>query len=407
MRRNILRRGGLRTRLLITFGVLAFVFSAFTAAVFLNVVRTTLEAEQRRSALEQAASPAPPGTGAQQAQARKSEARVLDATARFLVLYLSLNAVLFLVVGAVWLTREVVRPVARLADAMSRADNPGAGFRSLRVDRDDELGDLTRSFNELMARIDKSEAKNADYVKRLEQAYADLERAQERLLTQEKLASLGRLSAGIAHEIGNPLSAITGYLGLLDTVDEQERTEAVARALAEAKRIDRIIRGLLAFARPGTGEASPQAAAAFVAGVAAGLRVQPLFKAIDLAVESEAGLPAIDTGGGRLEQVLVNLCVNAADAMEGKGTVTVKLTRSAGGGVRIAVEDTGPGIAPADLGRVFEPFYTTKPSGKGTGLGLAISHQIVTALRGAVWAENAEGGGARFVIELPPAAGVI
>jgi signal transduction histidine kinase len=405
MSRKFLRSGGLRTRLLVTFGMLAFVFSAFTATVFLNVERTILEAERRRA--EQAA-PAGGHAAARQpaVEAAQAEARILGATARFFVLYLALNGLLFLIVGAAWLTREVVRPVTRLADAMARVETAGAGYRGLAVDRDDELGDLTRSFNELMARIETSEAKNADYVRKLEAAYADLERAQERLLTQEKLASLGRLSAGIAHEIGNPLSAITGYLGLIEGADEPDRADSIARALAEARRIDRIIRGLLAFARPGTGEPTPQAPAPFVEGVVAGLRVQPLCKHIEITLTAEPELPVIDTGGGRLEQVLMNLCVNAADAMGGQGRIGVTLAKAAGG-VRITVEDTGPGIPPAELGRVFEPFYTTKPSDKGTGLGLAISHQIVTALRGALWAENAPAGGARFVIELPAHAGMI
>jgi signal transduction histidine kinase len=108
----------------------------------------------------------------------------------------------------------------------------------------------------------------------------------------------------------------------------------------------------------------------------------------------------VETASGRLEQVLFNLCINAADAMAGEGTLTLQAEQTSGR-IRICVADTGVGIQPEDMPNLFEPFFTTKPSDRGTGLGLAISHQIVSALGGKIWCESAPGEGARFWVELP------
>jgi signal transduction histidine kinase len=263
---------------------------------------------------------------------------------------------------------------------------------------------LFRSFNKLMGRVQEAEEKNLRYVAKLENAYQDLSTAQEQLIASEKLASLGRLSAGIAHEIGNPLSALSGYLSLaqkLSPAEDGESKEFIARALREAERIDRIIRGLLDFARPRKeGQAAAKPVAQLLDEVSETLRAQAMFQKIHWVLDYRSVDGVVETASGRLEQVLFNLCINAADAMAGEGTLTLQAEQTSGR-IRICVADTGVGIQPEDMPNLFEPFFTTKPSDRGTGLGLAISHQIVSALGGKIWCESAPGEGARFWVELP------
>lgn len=320
------------------------------------------------------------------------------------VLYLLINTLLVMMAAAFWLTRLVTRPVSRLATVMQGVAGPLLGFRPLNDEgRADEIGDLTRAFNELMLRIQTSEADNAKYVAKLEDAYRALEAAQERVILSEKLASMGRLSAGIAHEIGNPLAAVTGYLALLPRLGEgeaAERDEVLGRAAAELRRIDTIIRGLLDFARPRTQDAVTVAPGPLLAGIRDTLAGQTLFKSVVFMVDAPGDVPPVPTGGGRLEQVLVNLCINAADAMAGAGRITLA-ARAAGGGVELLVSDSGAGIRPEDLPHVFEPFFTTKAAGKGTGLGLAIAHEIVKALGGEISVGSQVGLGTTFRIVLP------
>lgn len=368
----------LRGKLFLTLFVLLTGFSLFSVVLFLRIERTVL--------------------------AGSVEAGLLRQTAGLFFLYLFLNTLVVLAVATYWLTRLVTRPVSRLAAGMRGVAGSLTGFRPLPAEgRRDEIGELTRAFNELMARIQSAETENAKYVAKLEDAYRALEAAQERVITAEKFASMGRLSAGIAHEIGNPLAAVTGYLALLPRLgeaDRAERDEILGRAAAELKRIDGIIRGLLDFSRPRTQDQAAADPAALLAGIRETLAGQALFGGVTFAVEAAAGLPPVPTGGGRLEQVLVNLCINAADAMNGAGRITLA-ARAHARGVELLVGDTGAGIRPEDLPHLFEPFFTTKAAGKGTGLGLAIAHEIVKALGGDIAVASQLGQGTTFRIVLP------
>lgn len=369
----------LRGKLFVTLFVLLTGFSLLSLVLFLRIESTVL--------------------------AGSVEGALLRQTAGLFFLYLFLNTLVVLAVAGYWLTRLVTRPVSRLATGMRGVAGPLTNFRTLADDgRADEIGELTRAFNELMLRIQKSEAENARYVTKLEDAYRALEAAQERVILSEKLASMGRLSAGIAHEIGNPLAAVTGYLALLPRLgpaESAERDEILARAAAELRRIDGIIRGLLDFARPRTQDAAAAAPDALLASIRETLAGQPLFKSIEFVVDAASSLPPVPTGGGRLEQVLVNLCINAADAMAGAGRITLAARAHDGGGVELLVSDTGAGIRGEDLPHIFEPFYTTKEAGKGTGLGLAIAHEIVKALGGEISVGSQVGHGTTFRIVLP------
>ncbi|HSN90672.1 MAG TPA: ATP-binding protein [Anaeromyxobacteraceae bacterium] len=315
-------------------------------------------------------------------------------------------AFLFVALGALALFRAVARPVDRMLAAAERLGPGEGGLPILHPPGEGPTPGLARAavaFERAALALAEERARLAAKVEELSRADRDLAEARESLLRSERLATVGRLAAGIAHEVGNPLGAIAGYASLararIGGGASAEAEDFLARIAAEASRIDGIVRGLLDFARP-----DPPALAAVAVGeaVEGALRlagVQARFRAVGVERDLPAGLPAVRADPGRLVQVLLNLLLNAGDAMGGRGTVSIS-ARAEGGRVEVAVADRGPGIAPADLPRVFDPFFTTKPPGEGTGLGLAICHRIVESFGGGIVAENREGGGARFRIVL-------
>ena len=264
------------------------------------------------------------------------------------------------------------------------------------------------------------------------------ERAQ--LVRAEKLASVGRLAAGVAHEIGNPLGAIAGYLHVLrrrasDVTGALEPIEGLER---ESGRIDRIVRGLLDYARPRSATPTTVDVNDVVRDAVELLSTQGVLRRVDVRLELDEGNPEVLGQRHDLEQAIVNLLLNAVDAMGTLGRLTVHterlprealrrpgvrralegtpvavehppatradiwLTNSvARDVVKIVVADSGPGIPDELLERIFDPFFTTKDPGKGTGLGLAIVARVVDNLGGAIWATSAREGGAAIHMLLP------
>ena len=231
----------------------------------------------------------------------------------------------------------------------------------------------------------------------------ELRRTQAQLIHAEKLSAVGELAAGVAHEINNPLTTILGEVQLLLLShlgrEVQDRLQVVSE---ETLRAARIVQNLLLFA----GRYPPQRSLSSVADQLQ--RVLDLkdyhLHTDDIGVEVHfEPAPPVWADENQLQQVFLNLIQNAHQAMKmahGRGTLVIWL-RALESGVRVEVQDDGPGISPADLPRIFDPFFTTKPPGVGTGLGLSISYRIVTEHGGRVWAENRPEGGATFVVELP------
>ncbi|WP_242392494.1 sensor histidine kinase [Anaeromyxobacter oryzisoli] len=225
---------------------------------------------------------------------------------------------------------------------------------------------------------------------------AALRNHQEQLVRSEKLAGIGRLAAGVAHEIDNPLGVILGYAKLLRKRAEGPLAEDLLVIEEEALRAKEIVDGLLDLSRP---IPAPNREPVDLRGVAedviARLREARLLEAVAVEVQGTArvlGHP------GKLRQVLVNLVRNAAEAAGPGGAVEVRIEER-GGAVEVAVDDSGPGIPPAARAKLFEPFFTTKP--QGTGLGLSVSRAIARAHGGELSAGEAPGGGARFALTLP------
>jgi PAS domain S-box-containing protein len=231
-----------------------------------------------------------------------------------------------------------------------------------------------------------------------------------RLAESDRLASLGRLAAGVAHEINNPLTLVSGYAELLrDSVADPQLREQAAVIVEEVQRIAGIVRNLLTFARQQPATAIPCDVNGIL-GRLCSLTASQFQKAkVELMLRCEPGLPQVVANPGELEQVFLNLMINALEAMPRGGRLTVD-TQCAhvdgGPWVEIRFADTGCGIKEEYIDRIFEPFFTTKEVGKGTGLGLSVSYGIVRKYGGTIDVSSEEGRGSVFVVRLPARAGV-
>jgi len=318
------------------------------------------------------------------------------------------------------LTRLIVQPVDALVRA---ADRVASGSRFLVVPTTGarELAELAVSMQTMTERLVHEEDAMRAKVVELTKTTARLGEARRQLVRSEQLASVGRLSAGLAHEIGNPIAAILGMEDLLleGGLSPEEQRDFLVRMKSETERISGVLHDLLDFARPEGGAHSAQmpAAPADVASVAedvfALVKPQKPFKTVRLALDAEIdandGPTSVALSAPRLTQVLLNVIINAGAAIASReggaqddDVVTVRVRR-AGARVRIEVDDTGPGIPESIRTRMFEPFVTTKDVGEGTGLGLAVCRGVVEAAGGTIGIDEEHRSGARFVIELPAA----
>ncbi len=310
--------------------------------------------------------------------------------------------------------RTVLRPVRGLTEAAERAARleagpflvPGAG---------PVLGGLATTLDRTMHALEEERARTVAQVEELSRVNSRLAEARDSLAVSEKLATVGRLAAGVAHEVGNPLSAILGYLDLARSRAGQrdELNECLDRIEAEIRRIDGIVRQLLTFARPAPIQLGPTSVPAVVDAAVRLASMPARAREVEIIRDIPEGLPCVVAEEQRLAQVLVNLLFNAADAMRGKGTVEIHArlvevdgpARRAGDvqpGPRVvlSVADSGPGILAEHLPRIFDPFFTTKEPGEGTGLGLAICHGILESFGGEIRATNRPSGGAEFSLIL-------
>jgi PAS domain S-box-containing protein len=233
---------------------------------------------------------------------------------------------------------------------------------------------------------------------------AELDRARLQLLQAEKMASIGKLAAGVAHQLNNPLAGITLFAHALKE-DYDLSPEALAdldRILDNAQRCRDTVKELLQFARQTTQEMRPTDLNQALERTLFLLENQALFQNIEIRRDLDSDLPLVPADVQQLNHVFMNIVLNAAEAMEGKGTLTVS-TRWDQSRKRVVVEiaDSGPGIPPQVLSHIFEPFYTTKEEGKGTGLGLSVAYGVIENHGGSISARNRPEGGAVFRIELP------
>jgi signal transduction histidine kinase len=247
----------------------------------------------------------------------------------------------------------------------------------------------------------------------LEEANLEIKKAQDEIIKSEKMASAGRLATGVAHEIGNPLSIILGYLELLKRGDlkHEENKDFVERIESEVTRINQIIRELLDFSRPASAEHEEIEIHQLIMETVSLLKLQPMMDQIEIRQELDAIKDVVWAGMTQLKQVFLNIILNAADAMidtessDGLSSKALRIdTENEDDSIMISFTDTGIGISPEELGRIFDPFFTTKEPGKGTGLGLSVCYTIIEGLGGRIRAESVLGKGTEVIIAIPLAA---
>lgn len=238
--------------------------------------------------------------------------------------------------------------------------------------------------------------------RRIRRLARTLERQQHAMVQQEKMAVAGRMAAGVAHEIANPLASMDGLLQMMERRPEKLKPESVSTLREQVGRINRIVRQITAFARPGDGERESIDLTVLAGKALDVVRFDPRTKGVKIETEFGIGLPPVRVVPDAIQQVIINLVINALDAMEGRERAELRLrTGREEGGVFVEVGDNGAGIASAHRKHLFEPFFTTKPVGKGTGLGLSISYSLVREHGGEISVESEEGNGARFRVVLP------
>jgi two-component system, NtrC family, sensor kinase len=296
--------------------------------------------------------------------------------------------VLFAVAGAPLARAEEV--VRQIAEQQGDVAMTGGGPLAAR---------LHVALKGLQRALGTEREKNRRQLEHLTATNERLQRLQAELVAADRMATVGKLAAGVAHEVGNPLAGILGYVSLLRMRSKDGSLgDVLDRVEHEVQRIDSIVRSLLELGRPSRGKAQPVDVKVAIDSAVRLVSVGPLFANIKVTVEAPDSL-WMRAEMGPLSQVLINLLINAAQAMD-RGTIFVRATSEPGRGI-IRVEDEGPGLSPQVQARLFEPFFTTRPPGEGTGLGLAISKHLLTQFDGDLVAENRPSGGAAFIISLP------
>ncbi len=371
--------------------------------------------------------------------------RSINASQRLIVLLVLLDGGIMLLFGSFLLSRVVVNPLktmVRATEGIARGDYD----QRVAINEGNEIGMLADSFNEMTHRLRESQRNVQDYVRSLEVANERLQQTQMELIRSEKLASIGRFAAGVAHEVGNPLGAILGYMSIVQEGmgEGSEALDYMKRIEVEVQRINRIIRELLDFSRPSAVEIKAVDLNRVIEDCLSLLSYQKSFKNIKPVFELKEDLPVVQADESQIRQVFMNLMINAADSMPEGGQLTLKtedyilqeasygdnegqrrrrddpddsdythLRRWQTGwhpltplrqGNRVicaSIADTGCGIDPEDFGRIFDPFFTTKDPDKGTGLGLSISLRIIESFGGKLEVESQIGKGSTFRILLP------
>ena len=343
----------------------------------------------------------------------------LRRTQKLFLIYIFINAAILTLIGGYRTSKIYLEPLRRLAIRAEDYKEEEGLYFAVRKE-DNELHQLSKALNLMLERISEDKQKLRSTVMSLEKANIDLKQAQKEIIQAEKLASVGRLSAGIAHEIGNPIGIVMGYLELLKQQDisKDERSEYIRRTEDEFSRINMIIRQLLDLSRPSKEGSGAIHVHDIIDDITNVIKFQPLMSDISIKLLLKAENDMVVADPNQLRQVFLNLMLNAADAISTneqadigeliiKSEVLPNLDRSGLENSQdkptliIRVIDNGPGISQENLGNVFDPFFTTKEPGKGTGLGLSVSFMIVESIGGKITAANNSGQGTTMTLSLP------
>jgi two-component system NtrC family sensor kinase len=316
--------------------------------------------------------------------------------------YFILDFILLLGLGAFILRRIVVSPLERLLKATERVIE-GDYSHPVHLPGSREIAGLADSFNLMQQGLKDRQEEVELHLRSLEEANRALKEARLETIRSEKMASVGLLAAGMAHEIGTPLAGIIGYSGILadELANDQEKSDYLRRISEDAGRIDRLVRDLLNYARPVKPEIERIDVRAFLEDLFAMLAGQGALKRIEAHLKVAEDLPTLYLDRHQLLQVVMNLVINARDALPAGGKIEVSACSGQGETVVISIIDSGEGILPENIEKIFEPFFTTKEPGRGTGLGLAISARLVESFGGKIEVDSEPGAGAKFTLILP------
>ncbi|MBT8374726.1 MAG: hypothetical protein KJN80_07435 [Deltaproteobacteria bacterium] len=339
----------------------------------------------------------------------------LRRSQKVLLIYIFINTAILTFIGLYRLSKVYLEPMYRLVKRADEYREDDGIFFAVRKE-DNELNQLSKALNRMLARISGDREKLQSMVISLEKANFDLKQAQKEIIRAEKLASVGRLSSGIAHEIGNPIGIIIGYLDLIKQKDitDNERIEYIIRTENEVNRINTIIRQLLDLSRPSEAGSTEVSVHEIINDISNVIKPQPMMANIKLELELAAERDTVFADPNQLRQVFLNLILNASDAIssrknKGAGEIAIRSSVMPGSDsvgdlmpmLKILYVDNGPGIPEENIGNIFDPFYTTKEPGKGTGLGLSVSFMIIENFGGKIEAISKPGEGTTMTVFLP------
>ncbi|SHO45713.1 sensor histidine kinase [Desulfopila aestuarii] len=330
---------------------------------------------------------------------------------KIIFVYILLNAIILSTIVFFRVRRFVFDPLDRLVTIAEtyqvRADSSMFSQVS-----EGELGQLTKAMHGMVQRIERDKDSLRDTVYSLAEANKNLQKAHKEVVMAEKMSTVGRLSAGLAHEIGNPLTIVQGYVELLgnDDFSTEEREQFSKRAQSELERIDTLIRRLLTMSRISHTQSETFDLCELVQEVIELLELSVHRKGSVIQLTSEAGPFMIKADRDMIRQVVLNLLLNSLDAIavndcdRKSGEINMKINEEISSKtpiVSLEIIDNGEGIPPENLDHIFEPFYTTKEPGKGTGLGLAIAERVVRSVGGSIEVKSSPGQGASFKLNFP------
>jgi len=342
--------------------------------------------------------------------------KTLRRTQYIFLIYIFINAFVFTFIGFYRLSRIIVKPLQRLAKRAEEYREDDKMF-FLYEKEDNDFSKLSKALNSMLKQIADDKERLQTTIMSLEKANIDLKQAQKEIIQAEKLASVGRLSSGIAHEIGNPIGIVVGYLELLkqNDISEAEKKEFILRTENEINRVNTIIKQLLDFSRPSSEALKVVSVHSIIGETVDVFKFQPLMANVELNLSFIAENDMVMADPNQLRQVFLNLLINAVDAIssvedhfEGKISITSEVAQNASAEsadhpnmLKISYIDNGSGISKENLCNIFDPFYTTKDPGKGTGLGLSVCFMIIQKIGGKIQASSEEGKGATINIYLP------
>lgn len=299
---------------------------------------------------------------------------------------------------AVFLARRISNPIRQMVLSANKFSQ-GDLSKPVAVSGSEEINILSAEFERMRQKLLESYSNLED---KIEQRTKALREAQFQISHQEKMASLGLLAAGVAHEIGNPLTGISSMAQIIKRrVNDKDIEEYVSTILSNIERISRIVRELVDFTRPSSYEATMVNANKVIESAVGIVRYDKRAKHIDLEQELDPDLPALFLVEDQLQQVFINILINAMDACPNNDAKLRIRTFSENGNVHMHFTDNGVGIKPEHQAKIFEPFFTTKKVGQGTGLGLSVSYGIIRNLNGKISVKSQPGTGSTFKIEIP------